>query len=391
MYTWNIIGYFIASFWSILFYGAAITSLFFSIKYRREKNNKDSVIFLVLFTLPITLYVGQTIYLFAEKKIRPIRVASWTRVAPPKIQSIRSLTVSGSPAQLTPLIAAGVLDSIAVVGRTRKQISETYLVRKGRDCVRKIKPVGSIFRSTKFQLREAIRARNAYRLCHTAVREKSKSPAPIWLYRSRYAPSRNRACGGLISGATMELRQAPELGGELIAYEEIPYFREIAHFPRIGLPIFGKGMYAMGCTMDYAETRKYTDLLGGFNFLTRALGLIKIDDFPRVVDKSDALDSLRILNEEVAEARSDSDAARAIVLLLGQWPSNPDISRYIRSSVRRSDIRGYFAAKINGRNTDFDLLRHLKSHEADFIEVCYLTASDTQRCDSWKRKVQARS
>ena len=363
---------------NVLYFGTAIVFLRFGIK-KLATNRKVAVCFLVASTFPLVVYLGYAAKLAIEKHNRPAELAALPRKPVPEGHEIKSLRVwdSMSSVRITSLISSGALERIELFDARDNAVTRVLQARKGPACV-KIAARSSI----DLDLRSAARAKNAFHLCHEESGDQGGPGAEVWLYLDRNAPNRNKKC--LPSGGTaIELRWAPRLGRQLIAYEEIQYFRQI-HSPFI-LPSIEE-MFWVTCRSTVAsqirsrdEIEKERRRLDPFYLVSDSLGLSGIEDFPREVAEAEALEALKILNEEPGR-----DAPKGITLLLGQWPPNPDTSSYIRSNVRAGRVVYRFFTTLEDDNVDRDLIPHLESHKADFLAICERATSYTNYCKRWR-------
>lgn len=360
---------------NILFFGPFIYLFYLAIKNFSSGRMIWVSVCLALSTFPVLLFGGYMVFLEREKSSRMERLADLTRTPISDPESIRSLgIISPPPSQQhyrslpNVLIAAGLLDGFAYLVRDPTEVVEAYRAESSDRCVR-----DAIRSGIRVRLRDAPAAKNAFRFCSAPIEDGSGIEAPIWLYQGN-TPNGNQICP---DSRTLELRWSPDRGGDLIEFVEILQYRRLSFlfvFPNTD------DFIKTHCRVDYENYPGPNDL-DPFYFVTRAFGLGSIDGYPQRATATDAVDTLRIMNQEKETAHRPHDG---VVMLLGQWPSSPALSDYIRTHVRDEQIVNGVLNAMFDRSLHPELVPHLRSHAPDFLAICDLAKVDSSDCDRWR-------
>lgn len=381
-----------------IFYGTFVYLFFRGVRHFKRREQKAAIFCLVVSAFPIALFAGFNAMLAYEKRSRLAEVAALPRGPLSGSENIRSMVVVrqtvtpiNSPGLIGSLIYAGVLDRVVFRGGDQYEVVEVFRAMNSSHCVRKLIQPGVTRSGPGLDLGNAVMARNAFHFCPVPEQDGISIDAPVWLYRNNRTPSGIAASGTAdcwyANGEALELRWSADRGGELIEFQDIHRYRQQTTF--FGLPLISPSLsdfIPTTCIRDYrsnAEMKNDRERLDPFLFVSRALGFNSIDDFPRLANDSDALEALRIMNEE-----SPAYSLEAIILLLGQWPSTPEISRYIRLSVRNERVVKEVLSTMFDRRVEFELVPQLRSHASDFLAVCPSVVTRVSNCDHWKRLAQ---
>ncbi len=347
---------------NLIFYAPFILSLYLSFIFFDKRRFFIGSITLIIGISPIFYYYYSKHKLYSEFQDRVSEVNSWPRKPVPEKGAVKAILVNSGWIDLE-LLELGIVDTVAAQGHV-------YQRDWGEQCVTKA--------HAQENLSGATRARNAFFSCPKIQASSNHLKWDAILYDRSWAPSQNKKCAGRYPEDVVELRWATEKGGELIAYHETPYKRELKG-PWIS-PNKKESLFLIECVK--AEPSKPFDNLA---FVTNALGYDTLDDYPQYAVSVDALKALRILN---AEKNNKTNEA---IMLLGQWPSTPEISKFIRTEMQHGEWTYKVLSRMTSKKGNFELLPHLKSHAADFIAICPKTTRNPKDCERLAEKLQASS
>lgn len=360
---------------NIIFYGVFAIVFIIGLCKLVQKKLPIAIIYLTVGVSPVPAYFAVKTSVDREAVMRQNEIAAWPRQPISGDHSVASMDFSETYSLLGTdnLLMSGVLQSIS-------NKEKTLHAEWGIDCV-----VKSASYDTRVNLGNSARARNAYMFCIRETKRQSSSRPPIQLFIDGRAPNKNLKCGTNVSGGAMELRWSEQLGGQMIDYQELPYERKIVSaFINVPGSWANRGFYRTRCIQRRTGSRIHPyKRLNRFKFVASHLGFRSLDDFPRKVSADEALQALRMV---YAASQGSVGTKRpninAVVLLLGQWPSTPEMSAFIRTSIRDGRLIYNVFAKAGNKETK-DLLPHLTSHIPDFLAVCAKGGTYQEYCDGW--------
>lgn len=360
---------------NVVLYGGLIYLTYRGVKYFKNRRPWLAGLFLIMPVIPLAFTLWYEAKLADEAESRLAAIASLPRATLSRDQDIQSLTVianlvsgRGLEYRLASLISTGALEHVATAQGTPSNVVQVFRAEISELCVESNRRLG-----IGFDVRSAAIAKNAFRICPAPDPDVDAFEAPIWLYRDNVTPNGNRDCPHA-SGEALELRMSQGSGGLLIDFQEVRQFRALENhlvMPSLAEPFWVRCHHG---PYDPADGQR----VNPFTFVTRALGLENLDDFPRLATVTDALEALKIMNEGNPDRSTE-----AITLLLGQWPSTPEISQYIRSSIRNEHVVKRALNTMFSGNVDSRLVPHLRSHASDFKAICPKTVSRASFCNRW--------
>ncbi len=327
---------------------------------KRKRKILGTVLLLTSIT-PVYIYIATLIIVDRETTARETEVASWRREPIPSGTTIRSIESLGYyPGEL---VSTGVVEVAHYDGKT-------FVQDWGKHCVSKL--TGSI----GIYFADAVLARNAYFSCtKKAQKESSVSPEVFIFVSKRHAPSHDKNCGTATD--PLELRWPAEKGGGLISFHENPHYFEIQS------PLMMNSIerpFPVECRIPERRSLSQT-----FQLIAMDLGISKVTDLPQKATEVELLETLRLLNVEKIPNE------KAVILLLGQWPSTPAVSAFIRNEIDH-DVWTYKVLKqMTDSSEILDLVPHLSSHASDFLEICPKTVRKKEYCDSFRKKLGSNS
>lgn len=326
---------------------------------RRIKNNKkiSGTILLLLAFYPVLAFAVTLVMTSVEMPLREYQKAAWLRKPVPADFSIKSIETFRTDASW--LVASGISATAIKNGQTFDQ-------DWGRDCVQ------SSAKRASVSFSDAVLARNAFFSCAKESHSETMIEPEIQYFKGMKAPNRNKKCRHV---QTLELRWSPQLGGELIEFKEKPHKRKI-DLPMLS-PFLSKSPVFLICR----ETQPGTDL-DQFLFAANSLGFKELSDFPRRATEEDLLFALQYLNTEYPK---NEDAA---LVLLGQWPSTPAISNFIRTEIDHSEWTYDFLVQATNPQVDEKLVPYLGTHAADFLAICPRTVRKAKYCEDFNQKLK---
>jgi hypothetical protein len=340
---------------NVIAYGFFIYFLACAIRYFAKRKIILGLIGLLVGTTPVWLYLHTKMKVDAEFETRQLEKASWKQKPATEGQQVTSIKVIGASA--SSFINANIVE-------TATGYEKVLVPDWGNHCVSKISD------SIRTTLYGAALARNAFFSCSRENLAELKINPEVYLYVGSRSPNRNQKCGGT---AAAELRWSPRKGGELISFKEVPYKRSVSS------PLFfptAESFFLISCNAK----RPYLPI-DLFTFTANALGFEKVADFPKRASQEDMLEALKILNTE------NRSYTTAVLMLLGQWPSSPEISEFIRAEIEHDKWTYKILAQLTYDADELDLLPHLESHAADFLEICPKTIRDSRDCATFQKKL----
>ncbi|MEE4011616.1 hypothetical protein V1T76_06135 [Roseibium sp. FZY0029] len=345
---------------NLIFYAPFVISLYISFRLFNKRRTYFGSIALIVGISPILYYYYSKNQLYIEFQNRVAEVNSWPRKPVKQKGDIKSIRVVSGRID-SELLDFAIVDTVAAYGKVHHR-------DWGEHCVSQAHAQEDFF--------GAVRARNAFFSCSKVDETGVQPKFDAVLYSGRTNIGRRRECQGPETDENVEFRWNNAIGGgALIAYHEVASRKELVG-PWIS-PDKKQGLYLSKCVVDKPETP-----FDGLAFVTNAMGYHVLDDYPQYAVSADALKALRILSAE------KNNRTKEAVMLLGQWPSTPEFSHFIRTELRDDKWTYQVLSRMTSGNQQFELLPYLKSHAADFLAICPETLDNSAYCEVFAKKLE---
>ena len=380
-----VIDFFGALFWLIFNFTLYLVPVFLLFRAGWCRNHGKRFQGAVLVALAAAPFVHYGFYWIAnslEPARRSAEVSSWARVQLDGSAPVDRLELYGAihGPPVMQLVAAGLLGAtMNDPDSPRARLDQTvsaHTFDHGSHC---IDPLISSIQLDGVDFVSAALARRAFHDCDKfqiwstdAGRSTATTSLPIVILKQgpglRYA---GPACREW-DGGTLELRLPAKAGGGLIDFYEPPVGLPLTFPPVIGVGGSRIGGTVWGCLESNASSPDYPVRQQKlFTMVSQALGRSKLEDFPLAASQEEVVTAIR----SVAQMRSSHGTRNALLTLLGQWPSTPNIAAALLDPTRQMSgyqLESAFALLLDQEREPARraYYAHLHTHVAALLAIC---------------------